>query len=69
MSEFQEVPSNLFICEGLECLGNLDPVLVDRLDGLIFRRIQPSFIGVLCKGELTVERLDLFLGRRLQYCQ
>jgi hypothetical protein len=59
------VVADLLVCECLVRFGDIDPVVVDRLDGDVLRRVFARFVGMQPDGQLLVVLLDRLLVRVL----
>lgn len=61
------VVADLFVGKSLECLGDVDPMVVDGLEGDVLGRVLTGFVGVQCERELSVVLLDRPLVGRLRF--
>ena len=59
------VVADFLVGKRLVRLGDIDPVVVDRLDRDVFRRVFARFVGVQSDGELLVVLLDRLFIRVL----
>lgn len=66
MTVLNVVVADLLIGQGLVRLGELDVVVVERLDGLILGRIGLDLVGMELEGKALVVSLDVFLGGGLE---
>lgn len=67
MAVLDVVVADLLVGESLECLGDVDPVVVDGLEGDVLGRVLTGFVGVQCEREFSVVLLDGPLVGRLRY--
>jgi hypothetical protein len=66
MAVLDVVVADLFVGESLECLGDVDPVVVDGLEGDVLGWVLAGFVGMQCERELPVVLLNRPLVGRLR---